>query len=145
VITAVVAAVVAAAAVAVAAAAVAQIAVAAAAAEIFAAASVPPSRQATACGQVLRSPPPVTSVAGQWRQGPAVAVGAASAVSHWTCRRVGPDWVEQKAEEPVPELEPEPEQSSEQTLWALMMVVQSVVSADLCACVDQRGWARRRS
>jgi len=78
------AAVVDAAAVAVAAAAVAQIAVAAAeaaAAEISAAASVPPSRQATAYGQVLHSPPPVTSVAGQRRPGPeAVAVGAASAV-----------------------------------------------------------------
>jgi hypothetical protein len=57
--------------------------------------------------------------------------------------------VEQKAEEPAPELapelEPEPEQSFEQKLWALMMLVQSVVYADLCACVDQRGWARRRS
>ncbi len=87
-ITAVTAAVVDAAAVAVAAAAVAQIAVAAAAAaevaavaEISAAASVPPSRQATAYGQVLHSPPPVTSVGGQRRSGPgAVAVGAASAV-----------------------------------------------------------------
>ncbi len=53
--------------------------------------------------------------------------------------------MEQKAEDPAPELEPEPEQSSEQALWALMMLVQSVVYADLCACVDQRGWARRRS
>jgi hypothetical protein len=83
-VTAVVAAVVA---VAVAATAVVQLAVAAAAAEvaaaaaeISAAASVPPSRQATACGQVPRSPPPVTYVAGQRRPGPAVAVGAASAV-----------------------------------------------------------------
>ncbi len=59
--------------------------------------------------------------------------------------------MEQTAEEPEqePELEPEPEQSSEKTLWErwrlLMMLVQSVVYADLCACVDQRGWARRRS